>query len=291
MKLSKLTLVICLIIIAAVAFGARIRVKPPTILLQEAPVGEVYDFEVQRGQLITLGPIDGDRIYMLTPEPPSKGGSQATGYFDFPEPAWFQLERDSLFVLGGTEEQVRMWLDIPDDEGYFNHHWLLGIAVNPIAMQGSREQIQVGAYLLYRIETEAKAGVVPYCAQDEVVVAPSMVVFDGVRPGEEVTQVVELFSGLPKAELASVSPLDPTSPVAQLTILGTSGFPRLTNSDWIEYEDQTVIPKAGEPGAPFPITVKIPRGEQIRRFEEILMIEGENSRPAFVRILVTTQAN
>ncbi|HDR90647.1 MAG TPA: hypothetical protein ENN75_00205 [candidate division Zixibacteria bacterium] len=291
MKFSKITLAICIIIIATAALGARIRVKPPTILLQEAPVGEIYDFENQRGQFITLGPIEGDRIYTLTPEPASKGESKATGYFDFPEPAWFQLERDSVAVLSGTEENVRMWLDIPKDDGYYNHHWLLGIAVNPISVQGSREQIQVGAYLLYRIETEAKAGVVPYCAESEVVVAPSMVVFENVRPGEEVTQVVELFSGLPRADLATVSPLDPTSPVAQLTILGTPGFPRLTNPEWIEYENETVIPKAGEPGAPFPITLKIPQGEQIRRFEEILMIEGENSRPAFVRIVVTTEIN
>jgi len=291
MIFSKKTFLIYLMILVTASFSARIRVKPPTILLQEAPVGKVYDFENQRGQLITLGPIDGDRIYMLTPEPPSKGGSQATGYFDFPEPAWFQLEKDSVFVYNGTEEEVRMWMDIPDDEGYYNHHWLLGIAVNPIALQGSREQIQVGAYLLYRIETEANADVVPYCAENEIVTTPSMVVFDGVHPGEEITQVVELYSGLPKAELASVSPLDPTSPVAQLTILGTPGFPRLTNSDWIEYENQMVIPKTGEPGAPFPITIKIPQGEQIRRFEEILMIEGENSRPAFVRILVTTEIN
>jgi hypothetical protein len=278
-------------ILAVAVFGARIRVRPPTILLQEAPVGELYDFELLRGQYITIGPIEGNRTYELIAEPASHGGSQATGFVDFPDGSWFQLEKDTVFVASETEENVRMWMDIPLNDGYYNHHWLLGIALNPVTPPGSREQIQVGAYLLFRIETEAKAGVVPICAEREVVSAPSMLVFEDANPGEEITKVVELFSGYSSSQMAKVYPLDPSSPVAQLTILGTPGFQRLQDPSWLEYPTETVIPGTNEPGGPFPITLKIPKGEQIRRFEEILMIETKNSQPAFIRILVTTKVN
>lgn len=288
---SKLVIYILVVILITSCFGTRMRVKPPTILLQEAPVGETYGFDLRRGQQITIGPMPSDRFFKLNVEPASVGGSNATGYVDFPEPAWFQLEKDSVFVPANTEEKVKMWLDIPEDEGFYNHHWLLGIALNPISGPGARQQIQVGAYLLYRIETEAKADVVPTCAEGEIVSAPSMVIFDDVKPGEEVTKVARLFCGNQKSQLASVYPLDPTSPVAQLTILGTPGFPRLQNPEWLDYPEEVVIPGVDEPGSPFPITVKIPRGEQIRHFEEILMIESENCRPAFIRILVNTKVN
>ncbi len=279
------------VILVTVSFGSRMRVKPPTILLQEAPVGEYYDFGLRRGQHITIGPMPKDRIFKLAVEPASQGGSQATGYVDFPEPTWFELDKDSVFVQAGTEETVDMWMSIPEDDGLYNHHWLLGIALNPVAVPGNFEQIQTGAYLLFRIETEAKAGVVPICADNEIVSAPSMVVFSDVQPGKETSQTIELFSGFQKSQLVSIQPLDPTSPVAQLTILGTSGFPRLNNPEWLEYPAETVIPGEEEGGGPFPITLKIPQDEQIRQFEEILIIESEYCRPAFIRILVTTKVN
>ena len=242
MSRFKSIFTLCILISAVTVFASGISVKPGTILIQEVPLGETYDFETRRGQKIVIGPVATDKTYALYAEPASTGGSEATGFFDFPEPNWFDLEMDTIDIATGEEGHVAMWMTIPDDEGLYNHHWLLGIPITPVVEPGTGEQIQIGVYLLYRIETEAKAGVVPSCARDEVVTAPSRMVFQDVLPGSESSEVIQLFQGRDKSLLFNVHPLDPTSPVAQLTILGTPGFPRLANPEWLEYPEEVVIP-------------------------------------------------
>ncbi len=268
--------------------AASITVSPGTLVLFDAPVGSRYDFARQQGQSIRIGPVDKATTYILSPEPASYGGAQATGYFDFPEPEWFILEAESVTIPKGESDTIPMWLSIPEDDGYYNHHWILGIPITPAVTATSRTQLQVGAYLLYRFETEAKAEVVPKCAPDEVVVVPSVIEFLDLSPGDSVTEVAEIFQGVEKAQLCSVERLDPKSEVATYTIEGTSGFPRLADTSWVEYPDIIVIPGTEEGGGIFPVTVKIPRDAQVRRFEEILILKGEGIRPAFVRIIVTT---
>ncbi len=278
-------------------FAAGISIRPGTILLQDAPVGDLYDFYERRMQSIKIGPAEKDIAYNLYPEKASEGGTKATGFYDFPEPEWFILEKETLEVREGEVGEVRMWLEIPAEDGLYNHHWLLGIPVTPISIPGRGAQIQVGAYLLFRIETEAKSGVVPICAPEEIVAVPSKLEFLEILPGEEITKVVTLFQGRDMSGLYTVKRLDPESDVARLTILGTPGFPRLSEPGWIEYPDTVVIPGADEGGGPFPVTVNIPSGAQVRRFEEILMFEkvetriqtGNETRPAFLRIIVTTK--
>ncbi len=286
---DKKVLLIILIFIIGAAFSAGIKIRPGTILLQEAPVGETYDFESRRGQNITIGPVEKNITYTISAEPAGEGGSQATGYYDFPDASWFTLDLDTISIEAGFEGDIGMWMDIPAEDGLYNHHWLLGIPISPVPVEGKGTQIQVGAYLLFRIETESLDGVIPACAKDEIVTVPSRPRFVDVLPGQENTLVVQLFHGKASSGLYEVSRLDPESPVAQLTILGTPGFPRLANPDWITYPEEIVIPGEEEGGSPFPITLKIPAGAQIRRFEEIIMIKNDKTRPAFIRILVNTK--
>ena len=276
-----------LAIFSSCVFGVGIRVSPGTIVLFDAPVGEVYDFATRRNQSIVIGPVERPTIYELDVEPASVGKSFATGYVDFPNPDWFRIGVDSVFIDEGATSEIPMWLDIPNEDGLYNHHWLLGIPVTPISVGGSGPQIQVGAYLLFRFETESKIGVIPKCAENEMVSVPSVAEVEEYIPGDSVSLVLELFQGGPLAGIYTVKPLDPTSEVAVYTIKNTPGYPRLKNPDWIQYPDTVVIPgRDEEAGAVFPITIKVPRGEQFRRFEEILMFEGKNTRPAFMRILV-----
>ena len=152
MFVKKIVLV-GIFIIAIGLFAAGIKVRPGTLVLHEAPIGETYDFQTARGQSIVIGPVQKKRVYSLLSEPASLGGSQATGYFDFPNPDWFELEFDVVSIEAGTDESIAMWMTIPGEEGYYNHHWLVGIPITPVTDSFSSEQIQVGAYLLFRIET------------------------------------------------------------------------------------------------------------------------------------------
>jgi len=285
--LRKFCLILLLIVPALLAIGFRI--SPGTILLHDAPVGRPFDFATERGQVIRIGPMDYDMTYHIRAEPASAGNSSATGYFDFPNASWFSVAAETVFAPAGEVTELPMWLNIPDDDGWLNHNWLLGVPVSPIAVGEGAAQIQVGGYLLFRFETEAKAGVVPYCAENEIVAVPSRTLFDKMLPDVPRTEVVELYHGRQRALLYSVERLDPDSDVARLTILGTPGYPRLTNPEWVEYPEEIVIPGKGEGGGPFPITVNVPRDEPVRRFEEILLIKSDHAKTAFLRILVNLE--
>ena len=271
------------------AFGLGFRISPGTILLNEAPVGQPYDFAAERNQTIRIGPVNYDVTYELHAEPASNGNSSATGYFDFPNPEWFSLAAETVFIPAGDVAEVPMWLNIEEDEGLYNHHWLLGIPVSPIAVGSGATQIQVGGYLQFRFETESKAGVVPECAQNELVAVPSAIKFEDMTPGMDRIEIAELYHGRPHSLMYRVERLDPASDVAKITILGTPGYPRLMNPEWIEYPEEIVVPGSDEGGGPFPITVKIPQGEQVRRFEEILLLKNNQTKTAFIRILVNVK--
>jgi hypothetical protein len=267
------------------AFGLGFRISPGTILLNEAPVGKPYDFATERNQAIRIGPVNYDMTYELHAEPAGAGNSSATGYFDFLNPEWFSLAAETVFISAGDVAEVPMWLNIAEDEGLYNHHWLLGIPVTPISVGGAT-QIQVGGYLQFRFETEAKAGVVPQCAQSELVAVPSTIKFEDMMPGMDRIEIAELYHGRQHSLMYRVERLDPDSDVARITILGTPGYPRLEHPEWIEYPTEAVVPGSDEGGGPFPITVKIPQGEQVRRFEEILLLKNNQTKTAFIRILV-----
>lgn len=285
-SIRRTSIFIGVIVIASCALSYGIRVSPATIILQEAPVGELYDFMAREGLSIVIGPVDYDISYILSCEPASKGSSTATGYFDFPEPSWFILAHDSVHILKGDIAEIPMWLNIPAHDGYYNHHWLLGIPISPSKADIHGPQIQVGAYLLFRIETKAKKGVRPICAPNEVVSVPSRLVFDNLIPGKPVSEVLNIYYGGERSGIYSVKRLDPESPVAEITIKGTPGFPRLENTSWVQFPDTIVIPGKKEGPGILPITVSVPHNPGVRRFEEILMIESTMTRPAFVRILV-----
>ena len=270
----------------ASAFGLGFRVSPGTILLHDAPVGKPYDFAAERNQTIRIGPVNYDMTYEIHAEPASVGNSSATGFFDFPNADWFSFAAETVSIAAGEVAELPMWLNIPKDEGLYNHHWLLGIPVTPIASGKGAAQIQVGGYLQFRFETEAKADVVPKCAQNELVAVPSTVRFEDMLPGMERIEIPKLFHGRAHALMYSVERLDPSSDVARITILGTPGYPRLTHPEWIEYPKEIVVPGSSEGGGPFPITINIPEGAQVRRFEEILLLKNDQTRPAFIRILV-----
>jgi len=286
--LSNYRFIILLSALTAVSalLGLGFRISPGTILVYDAPVGRPLDFAAERNQTIRIGPTESDITYELHAEQPSAGNSTATGYYDFPEPAWFSFAVETVFVRQNEVAEIPMWLDLPQDDALYNHNWLLGVPVSPIAVGVGASQIQVGGYLLFRIETEPKDGVVPSCAYNEIVSVPSKLFFQKVKPGAGETATATLFHGKPKSMLYSVERLDPESDVAKITILGMPGYKRLENPEWIEYPSEIVIPGIEEGGGPLPIRITIPENTDIRRFEEILLIKNPDAKTAFIRILV-----
>jgi hypothetical protein len=286
-RTKRLIVYLPVMIVSLVTLGLGIRVIPGTLLLEDIPIGKTYSLEKERGIVITVfNDSDVGYRYILRPERPSESGTRATGYFDFANPNWCWLDKETLEVLPYNEEKVRLYLRIPDSSYYYNRHWLLAVSVTPFEMLGdnaSGTSIALGAYLLYRIETTPKENVSVRKNEDEIITIPSVVEFNDVSPGLTYKKSVTISSGL--GNRIKINRLDPSSEVAKLTILLAPNYFRLNNPEWISY-DTLVTLKNGAGNITLSLT--IPKDKPIQTpLEEILMLASTDSdRKGFVRIRI-----
>ncbi len=274
-----------LAIVAGVAFAVGISISPGTFLIQDVPVGKKFDISKQVGYVIKLGRGSSASVYVLTPRKPSEDNTKATGFYDFPDPSWFHLERDTLSLASDSTSYTRMWLELPDDPSLYNRHFLLGVDVSP-TVESTKGMIAVGAYLLYRFETEPKEGVVPKLPAGEMAFVPSVVEFDSLGRQANVSKTVKLFRGGGVKTKVKLYRLDPESEVAKYTILLTPGYRRAPEGIVFFPDQITIDPKDG--GKLF-VQVAYDKPLPYKRLEEIIMAESQFGEKAFLRVRINSK--
>ncbi|HDG67622.1 MAG TPA: hypothetical protein ENG11_00555 [candidate division Zixibacteria bacterium] len=264
----------------AVAFGVGISVSPGTFLIQDVPVGKKFDISEKVGYVIRIGRNSGAGVYVLTPRRPSEDGTKATGFYDFPDPSWFHLQRDTLSLAADSTSYTKMWLELPDDPSLYNRHFLLGVDVSP-TLESTKGMIAVGAYLLYRFETEPKEGVVPELPAGEMAFVPSVVEFDSLGRRANVSRTLKLFRGGEVKTRVKLYRLDPESEVAKYTILLTPGYRRAPEGIVLFPDQITIDPKEG--GKLF-VQVAYDKPPKHKHLEEIIIAESQFGEKAFLRV-------
>ena len=267
---------------AAIVHGVGISVSPGTFVIQEVSVGEMFDISGQVGYFIKIGAQSNPGYYTITPRRPSDDGTTATGYYDFPQPDWFHTEYGTLYVDPKHDAQTAMWLTLPDDPALYNRHFLLGVDVSPI-IEDARGMISVGAYLLFRFETEPKAGVVPDLQDGEMVFAPSVVQFDSLSKGDNKSVDLKFFVWSEQKQPIKFYRLDPESDVARITIVPTPGYRRAPEG--IIYFPETM--RADNNGANFFVQVALSEEMNYPRLEDFIIAEAPNGNKAFLRVKMT----
>ncbi|MBN1755125.1 hypothetical protein JW877_02825, partial [bacterium] len=188
------------------------------------------------------------------------------------------------------EENVRMFMEIPEDQGWYNHHWLLGISALPIPdpeIPGG--SISLGAYLLYRFETEADAKAVPTVGHNELVIVPSTLIFNDVVPGELYQKQVKIYHPFRTGKKCYVESLDPASDVAKWTILPSPGYPRLQNSEWIAYDSSLVL--SPDQPSTFDIFLQTPPTDLTKTHEILLFMPQGTGTKSFLRVKINFKVN
>ncbi|MBN1756556.1 hypothetical protein JW877_10160, partial [bacterium] len=105
---KTLLLFIVLVLSVNLVEGVGLSVAPGTILIEDFPVGDFYDFQEERNYTIRIrNGDDTPHTYTLKAERPSESESRATGFYDIPYPEWFYLEVETVTVAAGEEENVR----------------------------------------------------------------------------------------------------------------------------------------------------------------------------------------
>lgn len=344
-------IILLLILLNFSLYGMGLKVSPGTILLREFPVGDSFDFEEKRNLTLTIKNDNSSTYkYAISPEKPSQSNSDATGYFDIADPDWFSVEPATLSIEAHDVGYAKMYMEIPEDENWYNRHWLLGVSILPIS--SSKRQgtsIALGGYLLYRFETESKRklSIYPKCETQEIVPVPSRVHFDSVEPGKTYIKKVRLAHSYTHNKKFEAYPLPPSSEVAKLTILTKSPYTRLQNHSWLEYDkdislrqdqfsdfvlrlhipenaskrtnsDATKKDQSGSGGnggiwevisSPFTKNKGKNEGDSVKasqkdkaqvekqegkeyqykrkKWEEIIMFKGNNTKKSFLRVLIT----
>ncbi|MFP4460336.1 MAG: hypothetical protein ACLFSQ_12205 [Candidatus Zixiibacteriota bacterium] len=277
---------ILLIVIVGIGFGIGIKISPATIVATDIPPGEVIDIYKEYGHIIRVFGAPSNVTYHIEPIKPSEANTKITGYVDIHNPDWFWTEIDTLLVPG-PETSVTdnpMYIKFPDNDQWYNRHYLVGVSVSPISKEGMGSLV-LGAFLQFRLETEAKAGVVPTVFEEnEYVFVPSAIELGEIERGKEYINKVEIYTGLYYNHDITLEPLDPESPVGKITILPTPGYKRVHDSTWVFYDNNYDI-SSKKPAEAY-ISVYIPKRTPQGRYEELIFLESSVGN-AFLRIRFT----
>ena len=99
-----------------------LSVEPGGLLIQKVPIGQLYDMDYWiKMRFKVYNNSDKPRRYSLKVDKPIKVGvNMLKGYSSIPEPSWFWFEKNEVLVAADSQEEIKMFLRIPNEEKYAN---------------------------------------------------------------------------------------------------------------------------------------------------------------------------
>ena len=303
-----LSLLLLLVFSQGIVLAAGITIEPGQILIQNVPPGTSYDIFEKTG--IKLKVINQDTVvhtYAITIAKPSKvsTGTWLKGYLEIPDPSWFYLEKNELTIGPNDTGYVKMYLKIPNEEKYYNQHWVVAIPIEGKPGKGQVE-IMLALYPQFLIETESKVSVGE--KPDGLVgLEPSIVLLKDALLGKITKAKVTIYNNDKVAHTYRLNAIAPKliSETKKQEISPSPGYSWLPDVKWVRPKPgnilgifspvKTVTVKAGK-NAIFPIEVVVPRNDSYygQKWEVILMAEPEKGealagQAGFVRLRIETQ--
>ena len=267
--IKKAIFLIILLLIAAPLSG--IRISPGVFTARNVPVGEKTSFGVN---LLCYNDSDSEKRFVVEKSFPSKVKKNwLKGYSDIPDTSFFILDApETLIAPPGEPARAAMYIDIPDDERFYNQHWAISLVVKEI----SEGMFQTAIATLYFIETESKGNIssVPF---GELAVLPAVVAME-----EKKGEIVLFNNGTTRQKIA-LTLKEPTLETDGVHIEISDGFKPLP-VDCIKVSPKKLTLAPGKKR-----TIKLKLKEElpdtISSYECFLMIDGEDARN-FVRVRV-----
>jgi len=267
-----------------------LSVRPGGLLVQYVPLGVTYDFYESVRMPLTIHNKDiSAHTYVLSTHKPSQVAARrwVKGYLEIPEPSWFWLEKDEVTVEANGKSDVKMYLKIPDEQRYYNQHWVVSLGVAGKPAPGAT--IALAIYPRIQIETEAKDDVKAR-PDGSIGFVPNTLLFENLSLGTENTMKVKIYNNDTKKHgykvTAMIFPRNPkkrqifTSPI----------YSWIPNPNWI-MPGRDNINIASNKARILPITVKIPQARENynKKWEGIIFIEPDKGLPGFVRVQIKTE--
>ncbi len=266
--------------------AASLKVSPGGFLVQNISPGKTYNLqETTRIKLSIFNDDSSTHTYALSVSIPSSVGNWEKGYFEIPDPSWCWFSPNAVTIGPRKVGYGNLFFRIPDGEIYYNQRWVVALGI--LGKQESGIGFGLGIYVRVQIETESKedAGAPP---DSPIGIRPSLASFDTIAPGKTYTRNVTIFNNGSEKCSFSIKPLSSYPDIKPSGYL-TSSYEQIPDPAWISLnaETLTVDPHNNKS---LTIKISIPKDGEFydKKWEEILFVEDENGRSAFIRIRMTT---
>lgn len=266
-----------------------LAVSPAGLLVQEVRPGEVYSiYEVSKTGLTIYNKDNNPHTYLLSTHRPSTVGNKKweKGYLEIPDPKWCWFEKEELTVEANGKGLAKIYLGIPDEEKYYNQHWVvtLGVMGKPKAGLG----VALGVYVRLQIETQSKADIE---GKPDGIIAfkPSTVRFENVPLGHTQESKVVIFNNDNETHSYRITSLLHQKEIKPMTYL-TYSYQRIPNPEWIVLDRNRLGIMPGGTRS-LSLTLKVPDQPKYygKKWEEILLVEPNKGPPGFIRIKIETR--
>ena len=268
-----------------------LSVEPGGLLIQNVPVGQLYDMDYWMKMRFKIANDSGmPRKYALRVDKPSRVGVKLLkGYTEIPNPDWFWFEKNEVFVAAGGTAEVKMFLRIPNEDKYANQRW--AVAVDVEARPEAEEKLVLALSPVFYIETEAKATPKELPAGFTALV-PGTVVVDHVAIGKRTDGgSATLYNNDSQPHLYTVTSVVPSAEPGRQTISPSPRSSWLPNVGWVKVDKRTI--KLGpRERRDLHLRIDVPKDPrwQNQDWETLLYVESEDGLASFARIQIKTHA-
>ncbi len=268
--------------------GMGLTVEPGGFILENIKPGEKVDiFEKTKLSLVIYNRSDAYHTYKLRAGTPSEAGIQGwvKGYSPIPDGKWFELEKEIIRIPPHSKAYVKMFVNIPDEDKYYNQKWVVGVAVEGVPEPG--EKLALAVHPSYYIETLAKEDVSEKPA-GILGLVPGAKTLEGLSAGVH-KQVVKLtvFNNDTRTHTYRVYSFLPEETSGD-RITVSPGYEWIEKTSWLRPGRKKIVVNAGESSDVY-VTIVIPKREKYKnkKLEGIIFVEDEEGGANFSRIKFT----
>ncbi|OGV62674.1 MAG: hypothetical protein A2283_04410 [Lentisphaerae bacterium RIFOXYA12_FULL_48_11] len=252
--------------------AASLKVSPAGFIIHNIVPGRTYDVYKESGlQLTIYNDSAADKTYLLSAHRPSEGGTWEKGYLEIPDPKWCWFDRNEIKVEANSKAYVRFHLKVPDEERYYNQHWV--VTLNIAGKPGPGGGVGVAINVRAQIETQSRAALKSVTPDGLIGVVPSVITLKTKENRE-----VVIFNNSATNETYKIYPLTDKEKFQKYI---SAGFSPLPEPDWLKLGDGSItIPAGGR--KTLSLKVSLPEKEK-KKYESIIFIEGQ-SATGFMRV-------
>lgn len=285
-SISVTILVMLVLVIPERSEAASLTVSPGRFIVHDVEPGKNYDLYKETGLRLTIiNDSDEPNTWMLNTFQPSGRGRWEKGYAEIPDARWCWFTETEVTVGPKSHGYAHVNLMIPEGEEYYNQHWVATLNVSGKPGEGG---IGLAVDVRMQIETQSKSDVTVRPA-GPIGMSPSIVRFEEVVPGTIHEISVKLFNNDDTVHSYTVISLFDDANINRAKYL-TQSYGAMPDRTWINGPETIRIEASGS--AELVLQLTLPEGAAHfgKKWEDMILIEPDDGRAAFVRVQVETQS-